>query len=37
MIEIHWLEMIILVILCGIIGFFYGYVFSQEQNKEERE
>lgn len=37
MTEIHWLELIILVILCGIIGFIYGYVYAEEQNKEEQE
>lgn len=35
MIEIHWLELMILVILFGIIGFVYGYVYAEEQNKEE--
>ena len=37
MTQIHGLELIILAILRGIIGFIYGYVYAEEQNKEEQE
>lgn len=35
MIEIHWIELLLVVFLTASIGFFYGVLYSEERRSKE--